>query len=214
MPGQLTDTIIRRLPIYYRHLCEMEAEGVTQISSKELGDRLNQTPSQIRQDFNCFGGFGRQGYGYRVSELKERIGSLLGLNREHRMIVVGVGSIGRAISCYPAFASDAFRIIGLFDVDENKIGQTVNGLTVQSMDNLPGFLGEHQVEIAVLAVPREAAQQCVDLLTEKGVKAFWNFAPVDLRVDPAQCTVLDVHLSDSLQMLSCKIELEHLTEAR
>ena len=106
---------MRRLPIYYRHLCEIEAAGQTQISSKDLGDRLNQTPSQIRQDINSFGGFGRQGYGYKVSELKDRIGELLGLYREHLMIVIGTGSIGSAISCYPAFSSEAFRVVGLFD---------------------------------------------------------------------------------------------------
>ena len=213
MPSQLTDTIMRRLPIYYRHLCEMESEGVTQISSKELGDRLNQTPSQIRQDFNCFGGFGRQGYGYKVSELKDRIGALLGLHREHHMIVLGAGSIGRAITCYPAFTSDAFHVLGLFDIDQQKIGKKVNGLPVHSMEDLPGFLDENPVEIAVLAVPRDAAQQCADLLVEKGVRAFWNFAPVDLRADPQQCTVVDVHLSDSLQLLSCKMEIDRLSEA-
>ncbi len=201
----VSDALIRRLPGYYRHLRELEAEGVQQISSKELGERMHQTPSQVRQDINCFGGFGRQGYGYHVSELKERVGEILGLNHEHRMVIVGAGSIGSAVSRYPSFALEGFRTIALFDRREELIGSQIGELTVHPDSELEAFLDENLVDIAVLAVPKEAAQEVMDRLLAKKIHAVWNFAPLDLQYDPAQCTVVNVHLSDSLQILSYRM---------
>ncbi len=201
----ISDALIRRLPSYYRHLRELEAEGVEQISSKELGERMHQTPSQIRQDINCFGGFGRQGYGYHVARLKDRVGEILGLDHEHRMIIIGAGSIGSAVARYPSFSKEGFRTIALFDIREEVIGRQIGDLTVMSLDRLESFLDENPVDIAVLAVPKHAAQEMMDRLLAKRVDAVWNFAPTDLKHDPAQCTVVNVHLSDSLHILSYKL---------
>ena len=205
MAGYVSDAVIRRLPGYYRHLRELEAAGVTQISSQELGRRMQLTPSQIRQDINCFGGFGRQGYGYKVTELKEHIGDILGMNREHRMIILGAGNIGGAVANYPAFSREGFVTTAVFDVDERKVGSEMRGLTVRHMDDLEDYLAQNPVDIAVLALPAGVAQDTIERLYAGGVRAVWNFAPTDLN-HAEDMIVVNVHLSDSLQILSYKME--------
>ncbi len=210
MAGYVSDAVIRRLPGYYRHLRELEAAGVTQISSQELGKRMQLTPSQIRQDINCFGGFGRQGYGYKVSDLKMHIGEILGLNKMHRMIILGVGNIGSAVANYPTFTREGFETVAMFDVDPGKIGTRVGNVPVYPMDELENFLGDNKVDVAVLAVPVRAAQETMDRLSACHVGAVWNFAPTDLH-HPNEMIVVNVHLSDSLQILSYK--MAHAGEA-
>lgn len=204
MAGYVSDAVIRRLPGYYRHLRELEAAGVTQISSQELGRRMQLTPSQIRQDINCFGGFGRQGYGYKVSELKEHIGEILGLDRQHRLIILGAGSIGSAVARYPTFSREGFETIAMFDVAEDKVGTRMGNIPVYPMDELENILSGYKVDIAVLATPTQCAQENLDRLYAGGVRAVWNFAPTDLN-HPADMIVVNVHLSDSLQILSYRI---------
>ena len=204
MAGYVSDAVIRRLPGYYRHLRELEAAGVTQISSQELGRRMHLTPSQIRQDINCFGGFGRQGYGYKVSELKEHIGEILGLDRQHRLIILGAGSIGSAVARYPTFSREGFETIAMFDVAEDKVGTRMGNIPVYPMDELENILSGYKVDIAVLATPTQCAQENLDRLYAGGVRAVWNFAPTDLS-HPADMIVVNVHLSDSLQILSYRI---------
>lgn len=204
MAGHVSEAVIRRLPGYYRHLRELEAAGVTQISSQELGERMQLTPSQIRQDINCFGGFGRQGYGYRVSELKEHIGEILGMRQRHRQIIIGAGNIGSAVAQYPTFAEEGFETVALFDVSPGKIGASIGGLTVQPMDALEAYLAAHAVDLAVLATPSACAQPTLDTLYRLGIRAVWNFAPTDLH-HPEDMAVVNVHLSDSLQILSYKM---------
>ena len=204
MAGRVSDAVIRRLPGYYRHLRELEAAGVTQISSQELGERMNLTPSQIRQDINCFGGFGRQGYGYRVSELKGHIGEILGLTSEHVCIILGAGNIGCAVARYPSFSREGFRTIAMFDVAEDKVGTMLDEIPVHHMDELESFLKSYRVDIAVLALPRRAAQDALIRLYECGVRAIWNFAPTDLN-HPDDMLVVNVHLMDSLQQLSYRM---------
>lgn len=204
MPGYVSDAVIRRLPGYYRHLRELEAAGVTQISSQELGRRMQLTPSQIRQDINCFGGFGRQGYGYHVGELKDHIGEILGLNRQHQLIILGAGSIGTAVAHYPTFSREGFCTAAMFDVAADKIGTRMNDVPVLDMATLENYLQENQVDIAVLALPAAAAQESIDRLYAGGVRAVWNFAPTDL-THPNDMIVVNVHLSDSLQILSYRI---------
>ncbi len=204
MAGYVSDAVIRRLPGYYRHLRELEAAGVTQISSQELGKRMQLTPSQIRQDINCFGGFGRQGYGYKVSELKEHIGEILGLDRQHKVIILGAGSIGSAVARYPTFSREGFETIAMFDVAVDKVGSQVNEIPVLPMDGLEDFLTANHVDIAVLALPAAYAQDALDRLYQGGVRAVWNFAPTDL-THPEDMIAVNVHLSDSLQILSYKI---------
>lgn len=204
MAGYVSDAVIRRLPGYYRHLRELESAGVTQISSQELGKRMQLTPSQIRQDINCFGGFGRQGYGYNVTELKEHIGEILGLDRLHKVIILGAGSIGTAVARYPTFSREGFETIAMFDVAVDKVGGTVGDIPVLPMDKLESFLGENHVDIAVLALPAAYAQDTLDRLYAGGVRAVWNFAPTDLN-HPNEMIVVNVHLSDSLQILSYRM---------
>ena len=204
MAGHVSDAVIRRLPGYYRHLRELEAAGVTQISSQELGERMKLTPSQIRQDINCFGGFGRQGYGYRVSELKGHIGEILGLTCEHVCIIVGAGNIGCAVARYPSFSREGFHTIAMFDVDESKVGTTLDDIPILHMEQLEEFIETHHVDIAVLALPRRAAQETLHRLYDGGVRAIWNFAPTDLN-HPDDMLVVNVHLMDSLQQLSYRM---------
>ena len=206
MSGYISEAIIKRLPGYYRHLRELEDSGVTAISSRELGERMNLTASQIRQDINSFGGFGTKGFGYNVQELKECIRGILGLDREHRMIICGAGAIGTAVTRYPSFRREGFRALALFDRDPKKAGTRIGGLPVLPMEELEAFLAEEPADIAVLALPAAAAQETLDRLTACGLTAFWNFAPTDLRFDPARITVVNVHLSDSLQVLAYKLK--------
>lgn len=204
MAGHVSDAVIRRLPGYYRHLRELETMGVTSISSQELGERMHLTPSQIRQDMNCFGGFGRQGYGYKVSELKGHIGEILGLDQQHRLIILGAGNIGCAVAQYPTFSREGFKTIALFDTQENKVGRSLGDIPVKHMDTLEEFIAGNVVDIAVLALPKRNAQAALDRLYQSGVRAIWNFAPIDLQ-HPEDMLVVNVHLSDSLQQLSYRM---------
>ena len=162
------------------------------------------TPSQIRQDINCFGGFGRQGYGYQVTELKRHIGEILGLHEPHRIIIIGAGNIGSAVARYPAFVQEGFETLALFDVSPERIDTEVGGIPVHGMDELESFLRDNAVNMAVIATPAACAQETLGRLYEAGIRAVWNFAPIDLR-HPDNMAVVNVHLSDSLQILSYKM---------
>ena len=204
MEQNISQAVIRRMPRYYRYLGELLDKGVERISSGELSKMMHVTASQIRQDLNNFGGFGQQGYGYNVQFLYEEIGKILGLNKMHNMILIGTGNLGAAIANYVNFEKFSFRMIGLFDVSEKKIGNQVNGLTILSMEDLPKFLKEHHVDIAALTIPKENAYDVAKKLVDLGVEAIWNFAHVDLDV-PENVVVQNVHLSDSLMQLSYNI---------
>ncbi|HIS02031.1 MAG TPA: redox-sensing transcriptional repressor Rex [Candidatus Excrementavichristensenella intestinipullorum] len=193
--------VVSRLPAYYRYLINLEKAGLVRISSQQLGERMGLTASQIRQDINCFGGFGQQGYGYNVAELRGRIGAILGLTHKYRCIVVGAGNIGLAVSGYAAFRQIGFVVEALFDVRPQALGYTKGGLPVLSVEQLPQYLAENPIDVGVLAVPEGAAQPMCDLLVKGGVKAIWNFAPVDLSV-PDGVTLNSVHLQDTLLVLS------------
>lgn len=210
--SRVSDAVVRRLPMYYRHLRELEKAGVVRISSQELGERMNLTASQIRQDINCFGGFGQQGYGYHVSNLKERIAEILGLTYHYHVIIVGAGNIGRAVANYASFKKEGFDIQAMFDVSPALIGIDVHGILVQPVDKLEPWLQTHQVDIAVLAVPASHAQETADLLVRGGVRGIWNFAPVDLSL-PEGVAVNNVHLSDSLHILSYRMNEKELFAA-
>ena len=204
MSGYVSDAVIRRLPTYYRHLRELEEEGIVQISSQELGERMQLTPSQIRQDINSFGGFGRQGYGYPVQELREHIRRVMGMDREHRMVILGAGRIGRALADYPSFAREGFTTVAMFDVDPVRFRSGEEGIPVYPAEELEKRMPGLAAAIAVLALPAEAAQETLDRLYDLGIRAIWNFAPVDLAY-PQDMVVVNVHLSDSLQILSYRM---------
>ena len=204
MAGYVSEAVIKRLPAYYRHLKELEQEGVVQISSQGLGERMGFTASQIRQDINCFGGFGRQGYGYHVAELRMHIGQIMGVDQTHRMIIVGSGNIGTAVALADSFPRNGFETVALFDSSEAKIGTKIGELTVQDVGSLKRYLDEHAVDIAVLALPVGCAQSVANQLYEYGVRGFWNFAPVDLKL-PRDAAMVNVHLDEGLQVLSYRM---------
>ncbi|MBQ3704935.1 MAG: redox-sensing transcriptional repressor Rex [Clostridia bacterium] len=204
MSGYISDAVIRRMPAYNRNLRELESEGVQQISSQELGERMGLTPSQIRQDINSIGGVGRQGRGYNVRELREYIRHTMGLDQPHRMVILGAGRIGMAVSHYPNFLREGFVTAGLFDSDPEVVARGSETLPVFAVEEIRERIPDMGADIAVIAVPAEAAQETLDLVYELGIRSAWNFAPVDLRV-PADMVVVNVHMSDSLHILTYKM---------
>lgn len=203
---KISEAVIRRLPQYDRYLRELERLGITRISSGELGKRMGLTASQIRQDINCFGALGQQGYGYNVQELKNYIEQVLGLSEPHSMVIVGAGNLGRAVCNYPGFTRRGITPIALFDRNEDLIGTRVGELTVQSMEDFVPFLKAHPASIGVIATPRQTAQQVADLMVAGGVRAIWNFAPLDLKL-PENVAVNNVHLTDSLLVLTYRLRV-------
>lgn len=192
--------IIRRLPKYYRAICELAEITISRVSSQELGKLTGFNPSQIRQDLNSFGGFGQQGYGYNVKNLKENLEKILGLVKEKTMIVIGAGNLGKAIMRYPEFSENGFHIIAAFDRDEAKIGKEIGGVEVRDIEQLEDFLQNNHVDIAVLTIHKDVAQKYTNICTENGVQGFWNFAPKKLRL-PKNCVVENMWLNESLYTL-------------
>lgn len=201
--------VIKRLPKYYRYLNELAKNDVDRISSKELSEKIGFTASQIRQDLNCFGDFGQQGYGYNVKELLYQIAGILGLNKEYSTIIVGAGNIGQAIANYTKFERMSFNLKGIFDINVKLIGLKIRDIEIQDIDNLEEFIRENKVDIVILCVPKNRAQGVADLVTKNGVKGIWNFAPVDLKV-PNDVIVENVHLSESLMTLSYLLNEQEL----
>ena len=195
--------VIKRLPRYYRYLGELLSHGVVRISSKELSEKMGVTASQIRQDLNNFGGFGQQGYGYQVEYLYTEIGKLLGLDQKNNLIILGAGNLGMALTNSSGLQNRGFEVIGIFDVNPEVVGTKVRGITVLHINMLEQFIKEHQVDIAVLTVPRSAAPTLASDVVKWGVKAIWNFAPTDLHLPP-DVVQENVHLTESLMRLSYK----------
>ena len=203
--NNVSDAVVRRLPRYYRQLSELYAHGVERISSLALGREMGITASQIRQDFSCFGEFGQQGYGYHVKELCEEIGRILGVDRKRRLILVGAGHLGHALLQNFPFAKCGFSADAAFDVSPDVIGSTVNGVTVRDMETIDAYLSENAVDVAVLTVPRAAAQGIADRLVALGVRGFWNFTNVELNSSQEDVKFEDIHFSDSLLTLSYRL---------
>ena len=197
--------VIRRLPRYYRFLTELEADGITRISSRELSERMGLTASQIRQDLNCFGGFGQQGYGYAVHLLRETIGEILGLGSGYKTVLVGAGNLGRAVASHISFDRLGFSLIGIFDRDPALVGHLLNGITIRSTDELEIFCKEKRPEVAILCVPMAAAGEIGRRLIEWGVKSFWNFSHYDFSSEFPEVLVENVHMNDSLMTLCYRL---------
>ena len=176
----ISSSVIKRLPRYYRFIGELIAEGRTRISSADLAAQMSLTASQIRQDLNCFGGFGQPGCGYFLPDLHSEIGRILGLDRHRKAILIGAGNLGRAIAIHMKFESFGMTLCGIFDTDENKTGLTVAGMKILPMTEIRDFIAEKRPEAAILCIPRESAEECTDLLVSCGIKAFWNFSHYDL----------------------------------
>ena len=202
---KVSNAIIRRLPRYRRYLGYLQTKGVKKISSNELSELIGYTASQIRQDLNTFGEFGQQGYGYEVDKLYKEINHILGLDREYKTDVIGVGNLGQAISNYSYYYKIGFNIVGLFDNDPDIIGKVINDVEVMDVAGLGKYLENEKIDIGVICVNRENAQAVADVLVKGGVSGIWNFAPIDLVV-PDNVALESVHLSDSLHALSFLIK--------
>ncbi len=199
-------SVIRRLPRYYRFLADLKKSGTVRISSKELSQRMGLTASQIRQDLNCFGGFGQQGYGYNVAQLYEKIEQILGLDESFPAIVVGAGNIGRAIALNFDFSLLGFRLIGIFDIDPSLIGMTIRGIPVMDAAGIDAFCQKYQPRVAVLTVSRTAAAEMAEKLIGLGVTGFWNFSHYDFSGRHPEIQVENVHLTDSLMTLCYRVK--------
>ncbi len=197
--------VVKRLPRYYRYLGDLLEQNITKISSGALSKKMNVTASQIRQDFNYFGGFGQQGYGYNVEHLYHAIGDILGLHDEDTTIIIGAGNLGRALANHSHFAKRGFKLVGIFDVDKNVIGTRINGIEVMSADVLKNFLMKNRVDIAMLTLPGKEVKKTAELLAECGVKGLLNFSYTELKLSE-KIAVENVHMSDSLMTLSYKIK--------
>lgn len=202
--------VIRRLPRYFRYLYDLIRLDIRRISSKDLSERMDITASQIRQDLNCFGGFGQQGYGYNVQSLYEEIGHILGVDRRFRCALFGAGNMGNALSNYENFQRRGFEIVVIFDVKPEIVGTLVHGIPVLHMDQMEDYLAANHIDIAILTVPNRTIPEVASRVVEAGVKAIWNFSPTDLKLGRG-IVVENVHLSDSLMVLGFKL-LEQLRE--
>lgn len=201
MDINISQAVIRRLPRYYRYLGELKDEGVLRISSRELSELMHVTASQIRQDLNHFGGFGQQGYGYNVRNLYDEIGKILGLDKNHKLVVIGAGHLGQALSNYVNFERRGFHILGIFDKNPDLVGMKIRDVSVSPMEELESFIATNDIDIAVLTIPKTSAVDVAKTLVKSNIKAIWNFAHVDLAV-PDDVIVENVHLSESLMRLS------------
>lgn len=201
----ISSAVIRRLPRYYRYLDDLHIKGVIRISSSSLGSKMGITASQIRQDLSCFGEFGQQGYGYNVEELRTEIGRILGVDQGHRIIVIGVGNLGRALIRNFHFADTGFTLSAAFDVSDELVGTTIEGTPVLAMDDIAAYVEEYHPSVAVLTVPQQVAQSTADYLISLGVRGFWNFTNVELSSADPKVSFEDVHFADSLLTLSYRI---------
>lgn len=201
---EISPAVIKRLPRYYRYLGDLLENDVVRISSKELSEKMKVTASQIRQDLNNFGGFGQQGYGYNVEYLYTEIGKILGLNKTNNMIIVGAGNLGQALANYQDFEKIGFSVTAIFDVNPKLIGLVVRGIEIMDIEELENYVKKNNVDIAALTLPKQKAQKVAQELVNYGIKAFWNFASIDLQL-PEHIVVENVHLAESLMTLSYKI---------
>ena len=200
----ISPAVIKRLPRYYRYLGDLLRNGVDRISSRELSEKMNVTASQIRQDLNNFGGFGQQGYGYNVDYLYHEIAGILGLNKVNNIIIIGAGNLGQALANNSDFEHNGFHIIGLFDVNPELIDTKIKGVEVYDIKTLKRFIKCNDVKIAALTLPSSNAATVARQLVSLGVKAIWNFAPMDLSL-PEDVIIENVNLSESLMTLSYRI---------
>ncbi|HHW09901.1 MAG TPA: redox-sensing transcriptional repressor Rex [Firmicutes bacterium] len=203
--------VAQRLPVYLRHLRELSEMGVERISSAELGALIGVTSSQLKQDLSYIGGFGQQGYGFRVDDLYEKLSQVLGLDQRCKLILVGAGNLGKALVNYDGFRRLGYHFVAIFDNDPATIGSRVGVMEVQHVDELPNYLRSYRVDIGVLTVPETVAQEVAETMVENGIKAIWSFAPVQLRL-PGHVLVEHLHLSDSLMSLAFRLHYRRQQE--
>ncbi len=202
MKEDISISVIKRLPRYYRFLENLKSNGISRISSKELAERMGLTASQIRHDFNCFGGFGQQGYGYNVPELYEKIGEILYVNHELKTVLIGAGNLGKAVASKIFQRRSGFKLIGIFDKNEAVAGKMIRGIPVRHIDYLENFCRDNSPVCAVICIPSNDMKELTDLLCRLGIKSFWNFSNYDISMAHPEVLVENVHLTDSLMTLS------------
>lgn len=208
MKRRISESTIHRLSLYYRSLTQLERDNQKTVSSKDLARREKLTPAQVRKDLSFFGSFGTRGLGYPVPELKGKIGAILGIDRSWRVALIGIGNIGSALVSYKEFAKQGFNIILLFDNDQRKVGSNHKGIVVSDTRDLEKLLRQHEIEIAIMAVPSQVAQTVTDIVVGSGVKAILNFAPVNLKV-PEDVYVRTENMSMELEYLSFALVNNH-----
>ncbi len=202
-------SVIRRLPRYYRFLSELNEQNIDRISSTKLAEIMNVTASQVRQDLNCFGGFGQQGYGYSVSQLKDEIKKILGLNNDNKAILIGAGNLGKAVAMHMDFEKLGFELTACFDNNDQKVGQKMNSVIVRSETELEVFCKNNHVDTAFLCIPRVCVENVLDKLYAFGIKNYWNFSHYDISAKYTDTLVENVHLSDSLMTLCYRMNNNH-----
>lgn len=200
--NEISVSVIKRLPRYYRFIGELIKQGVVRSSSGDLAQKMSLTASQIRQDLNCFGGFGQQGYGYNLVELRAEIGKILGVDMGYKTVLIGAGNLGKAIATHMNFKEYGCDLVGVFDSDTQKENEKVSDLTVMPISRMEEFFEAVHPQIAILCIPKSAAQELADKLVSLGIKAFWNFSHYDLKMSHSGIIVENVHLGDSIMMLS------------
>ena len=199
-------SVIKRLPRYYRFLGILKDAGMVRISSRELADRMGLSASQIRQDLNCFGGFGQQGYGYNIESLQNEIGKILGVDRGLKTILIGAGNLGKTIVGEMDFKTRGFDLIGIFDKKESLAGQILSGLPVRPASDIEDFCKENGVEVAILCIPYKEAAAISELLVETcGIKGFWNFSHYNINEKYPRVAVENMHFNDSLMTLCYQV---------
>ena len=202
---KISMSVVRRLPRYYRFLLELKNNGIYRISSQALAEKMGASASQIRQDLNCFGGFGQQGYGYDVPKLFDELSGILGLDSRYSAILLGAGNLGRAILNHVDFVSRGFELKAVFDKNPEIIDSTINGLTIMNSDELYDYCNQVKIDAAFLCLPKDSAEQMADILYNCGVRGFWNFSHYDLSMKYSDIVAENVHLNDSLMTLCCCI---------
>ncbi len=198
----VSPAVIKRLPRYFRYLRMLLNQNKLRISSNDLAEMMHVTASQIRQDLNCFGGFGQQGYGYNVTYLYGKIGEILGVNENYQAIVYGAGRLGQALASSPVFTKRGVEVCALFDINPDVVGKEIDGKKILHADQMEEFCKNNIVDIAVLTLPSDMAEEAVEKINKLGIKGIWNFTSHDLNPDEySDITIQNVHMGDSLMML-------------
>ncbi|MFI3115484.1 MAG: redox-sensing transcriptional repressor Rex [Clostridia bacterium] len=202
----ISPAVIKRMPRYYRYVNDMIDGGVSRISSKALAEKMGLTASQIRQDLNCFGGFGQQGYGYNVESLRDEIAKILGLDREKKAIIIGVGNMGRALAKNFHFERSGVKLIAGFDLVASTITTAIDEISILQIVELEQYITVNEVDIAIITTPKETTLEIVQTLVDHGIKGIWNFTSSDLHLQGYGIPIENVHFSDSLRRLSYNME--------
>ena len=209
MKPTVPTAVINRLPRYHRYLGDLLRDGILRISSAELSKIMDVTASQIRQDLNCFGGFGQQGYGYNVKYLYGKISELLGVEEGYKAVIVGAGNLGKALAATHMFERRGVKRLALFDNDKEKIGTLIYGIPVYDIKDLYDFCKRESIDIGVLTVPKTVAYEVATTLTDAGVKGIWNFANMELSLPGKKVIVENIHLGDSLLNLCYEMKTQN-----